>query len=159
MIASTRAVSLIKESESYAKKLPDGRCQAYQDSVGVWTIGWGSTFYPDGTKVKEGDIRTEEEANQFLTLYVQKESVEVNALLTISPKQLNQNQFDALVDFAYNLGIGALKSSTLLKKVLVNPSDPEIRMEFMKWTKAGGRVLPGLVVRRKKEADLYFKSI
>ena len=71
---------------------------------------------------------------------------------------INQNQFDALVSFAYNLGPANLKSSTLLKKVNANPEDETIRAEFMKWTKAGGRVLRGLVRRREAEANLYFKK-
>jgi len=69
---------------------------------------------------------------------------------------INQNQFDALVSFAYNLGPANLKSSTLLKKVNANPEDETIRAEFMKWVKAGGKTLQGLVKRRTAEADLYF---
>ena len=69
---------------------------------------------------------------------------------------INQDQFDALVSFAYNLGNGSLKSSTLLKKVNANPNDPTIRDEFMKWVNAGGKKLPGLIRRRQAEADLYF---
>src|SRR5690606_23508894 len=69
---------------------------------------------------------------------------------------INQNQFDALVSFAYNLGVNALKGSTLLKKVNANPSDPAIRAEFMKWVYAAGVKLKGLERRRKAEADLYF---
>jgi lysozyme len=71
---------------------------------------------------------------------------------------INQNQFDALVSFAYNLGPGNLKSSTLLKKVNANPEDESIRLEFMKWVKAGGKTLKGLVRRREAEANLYFKK-
>ena len=71
---------------------------------------------------------------------------------------VTQNQFDALVSFCYNLGPANLKASTLLKKVNANPNDETIRAEFMKWTKAGGRTLKGLVTRRTAEADLYFKS-
>ena len=69
---------------------------------------------------------------------------------------ISQSQFDALVSFAYNLGPNSLKSSTLLKKVNANPSDPTIKDEFLKWTKAGGKVLKGLVLRREAEAALYF---
>ena len=71
---------------------------------------------------------------------------------------INQNQFDALVSFCYNLGPANLKASTLLKKVNINSSDPTIKDEFMKWTKAGGKTLPGLVKRRTAEADLYFSA-
>jgi lysozyme len=69
---------------------------------------------------------------------------------------LNQNQFDSLVSFAYNCGVGNLKSSTLLRKVNVNPNNPTIKDEFLKWTKGGGRTLSGLVRRRTEEAQLYF---
>ena len=68
---------------------------------------------------------------------------------------INQNQFDALCAFAYNVGINALKNSTLLKKVNKNPNDPTIRAEFLKWNKANGRALKGLTNRRIAEADLY----
>jgi lysozyme len=69
---------------------------------------------------------------------------------------INQNQFDALVSFCYNLGPNNLKSSTLLKKVNLNPSDPTILNEFLKWNKGGGRVLKGLTKRRQAESNLYF---
>jgi lysozyme len=72
---------------------------------------------------------------------------------------INQNQFDALVDFAYNLGTGNLKSSTLLKKVNADPKDHKISEEFLKWNRAGGKVLKGLTARRVAEAELYFKDI
>jgi lysozyme len=71
---------------------------------------------------------------------------------------ITQNEFDALVSFAYNLGPANLKASTLLKKVNANPNDESIRLEFMKWVKAGGKTLKGLVRRREAEADLYFKK-
>jgi lysozyme len=70
---------------------------------------------------------------------------------------LTQSQFDALTSFCYNLGGGNLKSSTLLKKVNLNPNDPTIKAEFLKWNKAGGKVLAGLTRRREAEATLYFK--
>jgi lysozyme len=71
---------------------------------------------------------------------------------------VNQNQFDALVSFAYNLGSGALKSSTLLKKVNINPNDTTIQAEFEKWVYAGNVKLQGLIRRRKSEAFLYYKG-
>jgi lysozyme len=80
-------------------------------------------------------------------------AIEVRKALT---KEVSENQFSALVCFAYNVGIGNLKKSTLLKKVNVNPNDETIAAEFAKWNKAGGKVLNGLVRRRKAEADLYF---
>lgn len=74
-----------------------------------------------------------------------------------APQTLTQHQFDALVSFAFNLGPAALRSSTLMRKVRQNASDPAIRAEFAKWVNARGKRLPGLVARRKDEADLYFK--
>jgi lysozyme len=71
---------------------------------------------------------------------------------------ITQNQFDALVSFAYNLGPANLKASTLLKKVNANPNDDSIKLEFMKWVKAGGKTLKGLIRRREAESELYFKK-
>jgi lysozyme len=129
------------------------RLKAYQDSVKIWTIGFGTTFYPDGSPVKQGDSITEEKADFLLKWQVLEKSVGVDALV----KNVNQNQFDALVSFAYNVGVTNLKKSTLLKKVTVNPNDKTIEAEFLKWNKAGGKELAGLTKRRQAEADLYFK--
>jgi lysozyme len=71
--------------------------------------------------------------------------------------KINSNQFSALVSFAFNLGVGNLAKSTLLKLVNKNPSDPAINLEFMKWNKANGKVLAGLTRRRQAESELYFK--
>lgn len=158
MTPSKNCIDLIKKFEGL-------RLEAYQCSAKVWTIGYGSTMYPDGRKVKKGDTCTLQEAEQYLSEDVRKRSANVLALL---PATIQQHQFDALVSFAYNLGIGALRGSTLLKKVKVNPSDPTIAnfvvidgapvvgsCEFMKWVKGGGVVLKGLVLRRAAEALLY----
>jgi lysozyme len=69
---------------------------------------------------------------------------------------ISQSQFDALCSFAYNVGIGNLQKSTLIKKVNTNPSDPTIKDEFIKWNKGAGKVLAGLTKRRQAESDLYF---
>ena len=126
---------------------------AYQDSVGVWTIGVGSTYYEDGTRVKKGDKITLERAKSLFANILPRYEKDV---LTRVKKPLNQNQFDALVSFTYNLGSTNLGSSTLLKKVNVNPNDKTIANEFAKWVNAGGKKLNGLVRRRKAESDLYF---
>lgn len=81
-----------------------------------------------------------------------------NDVLRLVKSPLNQNQFDALVSFTFNLGGGKLSSSTLLKKINKNPCDTSIRDEFAKWRLAGGKVLAGLVRRRAAEADLYFSN-
>ena len=147
MTPSKNCIDLIKKFEGL-------RLEAYQCSAKVWTIGYGSTMYPDGTKVKQGDTCTLEQAQEYLMQDLAKRS---GNIATILPDDIKQNKFDALLSFAYNLGIGALKSSTLLKKVKLNQFDPSIPDEFMKWVKAGGKVLKGLELRRKAEAELYSK--
>ena len=127
--------------------------KAYKCPAGVWTIGYGNTYYEDGTKVKEGDIITKQRAEELLRIIANDFATKVDAL--VKPK-LTMQQFDALVSFAYNVGTANFAKSTLLKKVNANPLDPTIRAEFEKWNKANGRVLKGLVTRRKEEADLYF---
>jgi lysozyme len=120
----------------------------------ICTIGYGATFYPDGKKVTMTDaVITEGQATDLLAhmLISFEKYVDSYCVDTIT-----QNQFDALVSFAYNLGPANLKSSTLLKKVNANPADESIRLEFMKWVKAGGKTLKGLVRRREAEANLYF---
>jgi len=147
MTPSKNCLDLIKASEGCI-------LHAYKDQVGVWTIGWGCTYYRDGSRVKEGDKVTQEQADDLLAWQV---GLKANGVINqLGAYKVNQNQFDALVDFAYNLGIGALEKSTLLKKLKVDPNDPSIRDEFARWNKAGGKVLDALVTRRKAEADLYF---
>ena len=144
---SPAGLDLIKQFEGL-------RLKPYLDSVGVPTIGWGTIRYPNGSIVGINDrVITEAEAESFLQNDVKRFELDVDAMAT---DVLTQNQFDALVSFTYNLGAGALKGSTLLKKVNVNPNDPTIRMEFVKWVYAGGEVLEGLKKRRIMEADLYF---
>jgi lysozyme len=136
------------------KKFEGLRTNPYLCSAGVPTIGYGNTFYEDGKKVTLNDsLITEERANNLLSLVVNNFEKHVDSFCR---DDINQNQFDALVSFAYNLGPNNLKNSTLLKKVNINPNDPTIRDEFMKWTRAGGKALKGLVERRNAEANLYF---
>lgn len=143
---SENGKNLIKEFEQC-------RLKAYLDSVGIPTIGWGNTFYQDGTKVKLGDKISQQQADTLFDTVVSRFADKVSSLTT----QLNQNQFDALVSFAYNVGVNALANSTLLKKINKNPLDSSIRNEFLRWNKAGGKVLKGLTKRRKRESDLYFR--
>jgi lysozyme len=135
------------------KKFEGCKLNAYKCPAGFWTIGWGSTYYRDGSKVKDGDVITQGEADALLLTTLEKYEKAVDSF---TRDDINQNQFDALVSFAYNCGDYALKNSTLLKKVNANPNDPTIVNEYHKWTRGGGKVLPGLVRRRKEEAELYF---
>lgn len=130
------------------------RLTAYKCPAGVWTIGYGHT----GKDVAEGMTITALEAVKLFNADVDRFANTVEPLT--AGVELTQNQFDALVSLAYNIGPGALKRSTLLAKVKANPADPSIRDEFMKFTHArvGGvsKQLPGLVKRRRAEADHYF---
>jgi len=129
------------------------KLDAYLDPIKIPTIGYGATFYKDGTKVKMGDKVTQQQAETLLKDHINSFAERVKNLLK---SELTENQFSAVTSFAYNCGIGNLKVSTLLKKVNANPNDETIRTEFMKWDKAGGKPLAGLTKRRKAEADLYF---
>ena len=131
------------------------KLEAYQCSAKVWTIGWGNTFYENGTPVKQGDKITQDRANSLFVFVANKFADEIKKLIKTN---LSENQFSALVCFAYNVGTGNLAKSTLLKKVNVNPNDPSISNEFLRWNKAGGKALLGLTRRRTAESKLYFTS-
>lgn len=141
-------IDLVKTSEGC-------KLTAYKDTASVWTIGFGATFYQDGTKVKQSDTITQIQADNLLDFHLHSFDLQVSQCVT---SQINQNQHDALTDFAYNCGIGNLKASTLLKKVNSNPNDETIKDEFNKWIYDSKKnKLPGLIIRREKESELYFK--
>ena len=120
------------------------------------TIGYGNTYYKDGRKVTMLDKAiTKDEAVTMLKDIVKTFGKEVNRLVT-SP--INQNQYNALVSFAYNVGITNLKNSTLLKLVNKDPNQLAISNEFLKWVNAGGHKIKGLEKRRVKESQIYFKK-
>lgn len=146
MIISSKLRELVKHFEGC-------KLTSYVCSAGHNTIGYGNTFYENGVKVKPGDKITQQRAEELLDVILIKFVQQTNEVIKSS---VNQNQRDALTDFAYNCGLGNLKSSTLLKKVNADPNDKTIREEFMKWTRANKIVLNGLVRRREAEANLYF---
>jgi len=126
----------------------------YLCSAKISTIGYGNTYYPNGVRVTLLDKPiTKDYAFEIFKDIADKFAKRVNAMVK---KPLTQNQFNALVSFAYNVGTGNFSTSTLLKKVNLNPNDLSIRTEFMKWNKANKVVVNGLTKRRKKESDLYF---
>lgn len=142
-----QGLELIKKYEGFYSK-------PYLDPIGIPTIGYGATYYPSKVKVTMKDKPlTEKEASELL---VQMLKVYENQVALLVTKPINQNQFDALVSFTYNLGATNFGKSTLLKKINVNPNDSTIRQEFEKWNRAGGKILNGLIKRRKDEAALYF---
>lgn len=130
---------------------------AYQDSAGIWTIGWGCTNYLDGSIVKEGDTITQQQADNMLSKQVSIRLAQINPHL---PVGLTQNMVDSLVSCAYNIGVPAFLKSTLLKRVNANKLDPAITDAFLMWDKItkNGKlmVLEDLLERRKKEAQVYF---
>lgn len=146
MVITNKLKELVKEFEGCSLK-------AYKCPAGIWTIGYGNTQYENGKAVKEGEVITLERAEQLLEVILIKFVQQVGELVK---SKVNQNQKDALTDFAYNCGVGNLRSSTLLKKVNADPNDKTIRAEFEKWVRANGKVLKGLVKRRTAEANLYF---
>ena len=126
---------------------------AYKCSAAKDTIGYGNTFYENGTPVKPGDKITQERANELFEIIAKDFADKVKPLIKSA---VTPNQFAALTSFAYNAGIGNLKSSTLLRKVNANPNDVTIAQEFAKWVRANNKVLAGLQRRREAEAKLYF---
>ena len=148
MQISKKGIDLIAEFEGFSSK-------PYLDPIGIPTIGYGNTFYLNGKKVTMFDPPINEiEARKLLSIVANKFGQQVQEVT----RELNQNQFDAVVSFVYNVGIGNYKKSTLLKNINANPCDASIAYEFSRWNKAGGKILAGLVKRRKKEAELYFKA-
>lgn len=148
MKSSINAINLIKQSESFKSK-------PYLCPAGVPTIGYGSTVYENGVHVALMDEPiTEKRAEQLL--FNQLIHYE-NAVNRYVKTKLNQNQFDSIVDFTYNVGIGNLQKSTLLRKI--NAGDFEgASKEFSKWVYANGRKLNGLVKRREAERELFIKK-
>ena len=126
---------------------------AYKCSAAKDTIGYGNTFFENGTPVKPGDKITQERANELFEIIAKDFADKVKPLIKSA---VTPNQFAALTSFAYNAGIGNLKSSTLLRKVNANPNDVTIAQEFAKWVRANNKVLAGLQRRREAEAKLYF---
>jgi len=141
-----------KAGKDLIKQFEGCKLKAYKCPAGLWTISWGLTFYPDGRKVKEGDVITQQQAEDYFNAVVDDFAKQVDILVK---SNVTANNFSAIVSFAYNVGIGNLKNSTLLKKVNANPKDATIPAEFRKWVRANGEVLKGLVRRRDAEAKLY----
>jgi lysozyme len=149
-----KITKLNKEGLDLIKQFEGLKLNAYLCSAGVPTIGYGTIRYKNGQKVKIGDVCTIEQAETYLANDVKTFELGVDAMCR---DDINQNQFNALVSFAYNLGLGSLKSSTLLKKVNSDPTDKSIKGEFGKWINANGKPIKGLVIRREIESQMYFK--
>ena len=144
MRMSADGLALVKEFEGL-------RLKAYKCPAAVWTIGYGHTSAAGAPIVSADMLISKENAEEILQRDMVQYEDGVRNLVKVG---LTQGQFDALVDFAYNAGVGALQKSTLLKKVNAEKFD-EVPAEFMKWTKGGGKELPGLVRRRRAEVKLW----
>jgi GH24 family phage-related lysozyme (muramidase) len=151
MQPSQACTKLIQQFEGCAKKQPNGSFCAYPDpgSGGdPWTIGWGST----GPDIKKGVVWTQKQCDDRFAEHLGQFADKVSKIL--GSTRTTQNQFDAMVSFAYNVGPANLSASTLLKKHKAGDYKGAAA-EFAKWNKAAGKVLPGLTRRRAAEAALY----
>ncbi len=144
MQISKSGIELIKRFEGL-------RLKAYQDAVGVWTIGYGWTQPVDGKKVGPGMQIDQATADRLLKCGVVQYEQGVNQLVKV---RITQGQFDALVSFAYNLGLRSLSTSTLLQKL--NAGDKQgAADQFGRLVSAGGKRLDGLVARRAAEREMF----
>ena len=144
MQTSEKGIALIKQFEGC-------KLTASQDSVGVWTIGYGWTQPVDGKPIRAGMTSKQETAERLLKTGLVSYESDVSRLVKVD---LTQGQFDALVSFTYTLGARSLSTSTLLRKL--NAGDyAGAADEFLRWNKAGGKVLNGLTRRREAERALF----
>lgn len=142
MKASIDAYELIKQFEGL-------RLEAYLCPAGIWTIGYGHT-----SGVSPNSFITIQEADEYLHRDVATIEMQLNKLNL----SLRQCQWDAIVSFVFNVGIGNFKASTLLAKIRINPDDNSIMDEFLRWVYANGKVIRGLQKRRLTEMKLYFSD-
>ena len=145
MKISSRGLELIKDFEGFSST-------SYLDVVNIPTIGWGSTFYENGTKVKLGDQISKTDALKLLEVVANRDFAD--KIFPFIKVKVSQSQFDAMVSLAYNIGAGAFLKSTLLKKV--NAGDfAGAGEEFLRWNKANGKEVLGLTKRREREKQLF----
>jgi len=144
-------LSEIKRSEGLELK-------AYKRKGDVWTIGYGSTYYEDNSRIKQGDVITAERAESLLKLKVEKEYLPQLKRLVKVP--LNDNQLSAMLSLIYNIGAGNLRKSKLLILVNNNPNDLAIKPQWLITNiRVGSQFEKGLRLRRNREVELYFKPI
>ena len=150
MVISLNGISFIKKWERF---VPD----AYKDPVTAdglpITIGYGATRWLDGKKIELGQTISEPDAHELLMKQIATREYFVNRHISA---ELTQNQFDALVSFVYNVGVGNFYKSTLLTRVNKNPWDLSIADQFIKWKNASQQPVRGLLLRRLEEATIFF---
>lgn len=148
MKISNKGLELIKEFEGFS-------ANAYLCPAKIPTIGYGNTFWEDGRKVRIGEQISKSKALELLEFVANKDFAD--KIFPLIKVEVNQNQFDAMVSLAYNIGVGAFSNSTLLKRV--NAKDfLGAANEFLKWDKSGGKPLLGLTRRRQREKELFLRD-
>jgi len=146
-------------AENLIKNFEGKKLKAYQDSVGIWTIGYGSIFNIDENRdVKKGDVINEETALRWLRFEIAQKQVDIKKLIKIP---LTQNQIDAITSLVFNIGTNAFKKSTLLKLLNSNTDKKLVADQFLRWNKGtiDGKlqIIPGLTNRRILERNLFLK--
>ena len=148
MKISNKGLELIKEFEGFS-------ANAYLCPAKIPTIGYGNTFWEDGRKVRIGEQISKTKALELLEFVANKDFAD--KIFPFIEVSISQNQFDAMVSLAYNIGVGAFSNSTLLKRV--NAKDfLGAANEFLKWDKSNGKPLLGLTRRRQREKELFLKA-
>lgn len=131
------------------------RLNAYQDTGGKWTIGFGNTYHYDLNRpVRQGDTITEYQAIKYLRIAANSAANDVLDLVNVP---INQNQLDSLTSFVYNVGKEQFRTSTMLRLLNAGRPKTEVAAQFDRWIYDNGRVIPGLVTRRKLEKELFLK--
>lgn len=135
----------IKEGGLYLK--------AYQDSGGVWTIGWGSTFDFDKQRaVQQGDVITQAQAQKWLEMETSQNAIDLKNLIKVP---INNNQLNALISFVYNIGINGFRASTMLKLLNSGADKQTVALQFDRWIYDNGVINKGLINRRNAEKKLF----
>jgi len=148
MKTSNNAIRLIEKFEGFSPTM-------YLDAVDLPTIGYGTLLDTKEEEYLKTAVISRTEAEVLLRKELSPIEKNLNKMVRVP---ITQNQYDALVSFCYNLGCQALRTSTLLRKLNINPNDPSIQGEFMRWVYAHGKKLNGLIRRRESEAELYFSE-
>ena len=150
----SKAASLYASALNFIKIKEGGLyLKAYQDSGGVWTIGWGSTYdFDKQRKVLPGDTITQAQAQKWLEMETSQNATDIKKLVTVP---LNNNQLNALISLVYNIGIGAFKRSTMLKLLNAGANKQTVANEFDKWVYDNGVKVQGLINRRIAEKNLF----
>lgn len=151
-------MTLSPEGEEFIKSFEGFSLTVYKDIVGLLTVGWGCrTNMPEGTVITQDEAESmfQKRVSPLISFIESVVAVSINAQR--SPEKMTQGNFDALVSFAYNVGIHALQTSTLLEKFL----DGDITGaadQFLAWDHAGGKIVPGLLRRREAERELFLSN-